>query len=254
MQKLEVQIILNTVSKVCPLRRTGRPRLDAENILNAIDLVLRSGMAWRHLKHTHFTDTCHYTTIHKTFTKWVDLGVFEATYKTILRLDASRRRRGPRYYCIDSTQVKNQYGRDCVGPNPTDRGRKGTKLSVLVDDRGVPIALACFGANISDFRTVEDTFDKKKLPLRPRRTLYADKGYDSARIRSFVSSMGLKPCIARRGSVTPRYQVSPPGVVENLFAWLDKYRRLLVRYEVKIAAYLQFTYLACCHILGRRQN
>ena len=181
MQPIVRNILLNTVGTCTPPNATGRPRLALEQALDAIDFVLRSGVAWRHLSETKYASNCHYTTIHKRFRAWVDHGVFEKAYANILRLDNSRRRRGPRYSCIYSS---NQYGRDCLGPNPTDRGRKGTHVSARVNDRGVPVALKCFGANRSDFLTVEQTFRAKKVPLRPRRNFYADKGYDSARIRS----------------------------------------------------------------------
>jgi hypothetical protein len=82
----------------------------------------------------------------------------------LLRLDAVKRRRGAKHYCIDSTLVKNQYGKDCLGRNPTDRGRKGMKLSAIVDDRGIPLALAAFGANVSDYKTVADLSAKTHSP------------------------------------------------------------------------------------------
>jgi putative transposase len=44
-----------------------------------------------------------------------------------------------------------------VGRNPTDRGKIGTKRSVLTDGGGVPIGLAVEGANRNDFKMVEAT-------------------------------------------------------------------------------------------------
>ena len=67
--------------------------------------------------------------IHKTFRQWVRLGIFEQAYQTLLRLDSIKHRRGPRYYCVDSTMIKSQYGSDYVDLNPTDTGQKGTMLS-----------------------------------------------------------------------------------------------------------------------------
>jgi putative transposase len=209
-------------------------------------------MAWRDLKSTKFAP--HYTTFHKTFRKWTQLKVFETAYKTLLRLDAVKRRRGAKHYCIDSTLVKNQYGKDCLGRNPTDRGRKGMKLSAIVDDRGIPLALAAFGANVSDYKTVEPTFRQKLIPLNRRRLFFADKGYDSQDVREYMSGQGLRPRVAKRGTKTPRVEVSARACVENLFGWLDKHRRLLMRFDALVDSYLQLTFLACCHILGRRQT
>ena len=39
---------------------------------------------------------------------------------------------------------------ESVGPNPTDRGKNGTKRNILVDENGVPLSLVVTGANRHD--------------------------------------------------------------------------------------------------------
>jgi putative transposase len=46
-----------------------------------------------------------------------------------------------------------------VGKNPTDRGKTGTKRSVLTDGRGVPLGLAVDGANRNDFKLARATIE-----------------------------------------------------------------------------------------------
>lgn len=250
MKEVVERIILNLVAKVSTPRSTGRPLTNPKLILEAIDYILRTGAPWRSIKETKYE--VHYSTVHKTFKLWVTNKVFEKAYRTLLHLYAVKRRRGALHYCIDSTLIKNQYGRDCLGRNPTDRGRKGTKLSALTDDTGIPFALAFFGANVSDFDTVNETFKSKMHPLCKRRTLYADKGYDANHIREFVKQQNLKPRIAKRGTKTPKSDVSPRANIENLFAWLDKQRRLVMRFDASIAVYMSFTLLACSKIIAGR--
>ena len=56
-----------------------------------------------------------------------------------------------------------------MGKNPTDRGKIGTKRSVLTDGGGVPIGLAVEGANRNDFKMVEETINS--IPIeRPMPT------------------------------------------------------------------------------------
>ena len=38
-------------------------------------------------------------------------------------------------------------GGKSTGPNPTDRSKSGTKRSILVDGKGVPLSLSVDGAN-----------------------------------------------------------------------------------------------------------
>ena len=66
-------------------------------------------------------------------------------------------------------------------PNSTDRGKTGTKRSLLTDGRGLPLALA--GANVIDFKLLEQTLAAIEAsrpaptPTQPQH-LYLDKGYD----------------------------------------------------------------------------
>ena len=50
-------------------------------------------------------------------------------------------RRKPRYHVTDTSFVKNIYGRDMVGRNPTDRGRNATKISIVTDGFGIPFII-----------------------------------------------------------------------------------------------------------------
>ena len=120
---------------------------------DAYDDILRvvgTGMQWRSLRPTAAVA---YITVFKTMHKWFDAGLFRTAYERLLRL--YRRRRRPRHCCVDSSFVKHIYGVDCVGRNPTDRGRMATKLSAAVDDGGVPYSLLCTPGNQSDMRLLQ---------------------------------------------------------------------------------------------------
>jgi len=45
---------------------------------------------------------------------------------------------------------RGKKGGDAVGPNPTDRGRPGTKRHIMVDRAGLPLAVILTGANRHD--------------------------------------------------------------------------------------------------------
>ena len=93
----------------------GRPALlGFDDAYDDILRVVRTGMQWRYLRPTAAVA---YITVFKTMHKWIDAGLFHTAYVRLLRL--YRRHRRPRYSCVDSTFVKNVYGVDCVGRNPT---------------------------------------------------------------------------------------------------------------------------------------
>ena len=128
------------------------------------------------------------------FVAWSRAGIFiEQAYSTYcFRLENSKRARRRKYVSIDSTYVKNQFGIYGFGRNPTDRGRKATKVSALVDERGTLLALSCHCANIHDTQTVKDTIGSTLLPIG-RLPIYGDKGYVSDAHRKYVVSHGLIP-------------------------------------------------------------
>ncbi len=59
---------------------------------------------------------------------------------------------------IDGASVSSPWGQE-TGPNPTDRGKLGSKHHVVVDARGVPLAITVTGANRHDSMAFESTLD-----------------------------------------------------------------------------------------------
>ncbi len=73
---------------------------------------------------------------------------------------------------LDGSTVKAPFAQAAVGPAPTDRGKQGTKRSILCDRRGIPLALVIEGANRHDMKLVSATVDARiQRPNRRWRTL-----------------------------------------------------------------------------------
>ena len=158
MHTIAKNVILNLVKKhTLKKNKIGRPKACDESILNSISLVLKSGMAWRHLAETK--STYDYRTIHRKFVQWTSLGIFKDAYKSILKLYLLKHSSKVKYCCIDSSYIKNVLGRNCIGRNPSDRGRNATKLSAVVTDKGIPLSLAFFPGNTADVNTVSTSID-----------------------------------------------------------------------------------------------
>ena len=117
--------------------------------------------------------------IHRHFKKWYSAGVFQDAYTQLLRQYVGSRAHPPSYYCVDSTFVKNLYGTEGLGRNPTDRGRRAMKLSVLLDNNGVIHSLIGTPANVPDVVLLGRTIEASMVPLCRQVPLLADKGYDS---------------------------------------------------------------------------
>jgi transposase len=150
-------------------------------------------------------------------------------------------------------QRAGEKGGALTGPNPTDRGKPGAKRDVATDARGTPLGLALSGANRHDSRMLVPTLDaippvRSGRPGRPRRRpdkLHADKAHDHRRCRRECRARGIAPRIARRGVESSERLGRHRWVVERTLAWLNRFRRLTVRYERRAGIHLAFTTLAC---------
>jgi transposase len=145
-----------------------------------------------------------------------------------------------------------QKGGEKVGPNPTDRGRSGTKRHLFTDAAGLPLAALVTGANVHDCKVFEELLDSvppvKGRRGRPRKRpakLHADKGYDFPFCRRALHRRRIKVRIARRGKDSSSRLGRHRWVIERTLAWLSTYRRLTVRYERRADIHEAFLQLAC---------
>jgi len=148
-----------------------------------------------------------------------------------------------------------------TGPNPTDRAKSGTKRSVLTDGAGVPLGVAVGGANTHDKRLVKETLEsvpveRPKPTTRKKQNLCADKGYDYPDVRQLLHDWGYTAHIKSRGEEEcegkeiPGYRARR-WVVERTQSWLNRFRRLLIRWEKKVENYLALLHFACAWITFR---
>ena len=95
------------------------------------------------------------------------------------------------------------------------------------------------------------TFEAVSVPVLPR-SMVADKGYDSQRVRDYLHAGGIESVIPRRRSkANPEPEPACPvryrrrNVIERLIGHLKECRRLATRYEKRADHYLAMVKLAC---------
>jgi putative transposase len=148
-----------------------------------------------------------------------------------------------------------------TGKNPTDRGKKGTKKSLVTDGDGGPLGVVIAGANVVEQKLLKETIEaiviERPDPDEVEQNLNLDKGYDNPRSREAAAEEGYVPHIRRIGEEKKscdRSKGHKPRrwVVERAFAWLSKCRGILVRYDKKDDNYLGLIQLACGLLWYRR--
>ena len=127
---------------------------------------------------------------------------------------------------------------------------------MLTDGAGVPLAVAIDGANRHDMKMLEPTLNQvQSAPSDPsqEQNLCLDKGYDYPEVEETVREFGLEPHIRSRKEEDKALKKVPGfrarrWVVERTHSWMNRFRRLLVRWEKKKDNYLGMIYLTCAYI------
>lgn len=143
-----------------------------------------------------------------------------------------------------------------TGKNPTDRSKLGTKRHAICDSNGIPISLCLTGANIHDVRVLSEMITEivvvRPLYLDTFVNLCLDKAYISKDIEELIYENEMRSHIPKRGIAEP--VIDPKKKprrwsIERTFSWINRYRRLLIRWEKKSANYEAFVQIACCVIM-----
>ena len=125
----------------------------------------------------------------------------------------------------------------------------------MVDRTGIPLAARLTGANRHEATVFEDLIDaippirrpsghRRKRPAK----LHADKAYDIPRCRRALTRRRIKVRIARKGVESRDRLGRHRWVVERTLAWLNRFRRLTIRYERDDQIHEAFLSLGCALI------
>lgn len=193
--------------------------------------------------------------MHDRFQEWQKAGIFEKLWQAGLLEYDEKIGLDWEWQSMDGAMTKAPLGEKGTGPNPSDRGKSGTKRSLLTEGDGIPVAVAVEGAHRHDRKLVEATLEAMAVE-RPEPTdeapqhLCLDKGYDYPQVRELVKAGGYTAHIrTRREEVQEKSQI--PGyrarrwVVERTHSWLNRFRRLLIPWEKKVENYLAMLHFTC---------
>lgn len=132
---------------------------------------------------------------------------------------------------------------------------------MLTEASGVPIGLAIDGANRHDCKLVDATL--ASIPVeRPvscadaPQGMCLDKGYDYDSVRDLVKEFGYTAHVRARGDEAQAIKheagfKARRWVVERTHSWMNRFRRILIRWEKKAENYLALLHLVCAFITFR---
>jgi putative transposase len=125
----------------------------------------------------------------------------------------------------------------------------------------VAVGLVVAGANRPDLKLVKDTL-KSLVVTRPCPTkkkpqgMCLDKGYDYAEVRETLQEFGFTAHIRARGEEAQTLKRHAGArarrwVVERTHSGMNRFRRVLIRWDKKGETFLEFLHFACALIAFR---
>ena len=232
-------------------RRGPKCKLGYHCVFNLILWVLYTGMQWKCLPVPRTADgkaRIHYTTIYKAFAKWCDDCSLEQAFIASVRHLAAHRHLDLSILHGDGTNTVAKKGSDGIGYSG-HKHQKGEKILAIIDNNGFVLApLPIAPVNEADTVLLPDGSNELKRMARLTDLqiggsyLNLDGGFDSRHNRKAIFNAGLIPNIKEnpRNRKTPkrgRKRLFNAPIhslrlrVERTFAWEDKFKRLLLRFE-----------------------
>ena len=125
----------------------------------------------------------------------------------------------------------------------------------------MPLGLVIAGANRHDMKLVEPTLESVVVK-RPRPTkkqpqgMCLDKGYDYEEVRDTLREFGFTAHIRARGEEAQALKrragrKARRWVVERTHSWMNRFRRIAIRWDKQADNYLAFLHFACAPIAFR---
>jgi len=230
----------------------GRPRLPAADVVGTLRFFLREGVQWRELPAGDGRASG--STLRRRLRDWRDTAVLPRVHAVLLRMARSDPEAAARDLdvIVDSCSVRAKHGGELTGPNPTDRGKPGTKYHGVVASDGLPLGAVASAANVHDTRMFPELLRLALVVGARIARLLADAGYDSADNRWLCLREGIQPRIRKIGSGLGSGLGGVRSVVENANAWLLNNKRLDRRHDRSAAIIQSLLTAACIFVIANR--
>ena len=231
--------------------RGGRPSISTRRVLGGIFYVLTTGCQWRKTPR----EFGHFSVVYKYFRKWVEAGIFEQIWTAALKLYDEKKGINWSWQSVDGSNKRSQFGKEKVDFNPKEKNKGASKVMVLSDKKGIPLSVVVFPANRHESQLLEETLGNIQIarphPSKVQQNLCGDKAFDSIWCRESAKEYGYREHFRTRREKTPkRLRYTPKRwVVERTHAWMNRFRRVIIRWDVLAKSYEQFLSLACASII-----
>jgi transposase len=230
--------------------RTGRPPLPTVEVVETLRFFVREGVQWRELRAA--AGRASGSTLRRRLDGWGATALLRRVHVALIRMVRSGPEATPWEVVVDSCSVRAKRGGELTGPNPTDRGKAGTKYHIVASTDGLPLGVVPSAANVHDTRLFPHLLRLAQVVCAAIGRLYADAGYDSAENRRLCLRDGIEPHIREVGAPHGSGLGSVRCVVEHDCAWLLANKRLDRRQDRLGRIILALLTAACAFVIANR--
>src|SRR4051794_10669136 len=230
--------------------RTGRPPLPTVEVVETLRFFVREGVQWRELR-AAAGRACG-STLRRRLDEWSATALLRRVHVALVRMVRSGPEAAAWDVVVDSCSVRAKRGGELTGPNPTDRGKAGTKYHVVVATDGLPLGVIPSAANVHDTRLFPHLLRLALAVCAAVGRLYADAAYHSADNRALCAREGVQPRIREMGQPHGSGLGAVRCVVEHDCAWLLANKRLDRRQDRLGRVILALLTAACIFITANR--
>ena len=232
-------------------KRGPKCKIGYHRLFNLILWVLYTGMQWKCLPVPMDSDgkaQIHYTTVYKAFAKWSDDGSLEHAFIASVEHLSDHHRLDLDLLHGDGTNTVAKKGGDGIGYSG-HKHQRGEKVIAIIDNHGYVLSpLPVAPVNEAEMVLLPGALRVLKCVAKLLQWdlegayLNLDGGFDSKANRKAIFNAGLIPNIPenprnRKATKRGRKRLFNRAIhrlrdrVERTFAWEDKFKRLLMRFE-----------------------
>jgi hypothetical protein len=221
-----------------------------EYILAHILYIIKFSISWRSIGINI------YNNIYKHYIKLNNINIFKNTYIELMNKYLKKTKNKTLKYCYtDTTFIINKRGIDFKERNKFMKNKYCNKLSLIVDNKFIPIDIKIYKGNINDSNVLQRQVKYIKKYMNHINYFICDKGYCSSIIRNIFKNNNITPIIPfnnrntknknkiKKLTQTEKDKYKRRIKIEHIFGNLKILNKFGVRYEKYIKNYEGLIYL-----------
>ena len=229
---------------------TGRPPLPTIRVVGTLRSFVRGGVRWRGPRAA--ADRARGSTLRRRPEGRGATALPRRVRVALVRMVRAGPEGAPRDVVVASRPVRAGRGGELTGPDPTDRGERGTEYHVVASTGGLPPGVVPSAADVHDTRRFPHLLRPARVVRAAVGEACADAGYDGAGNRGVRPRDGTEPRIREVGAPHGRGPGAVRRVVEHDCAWLLADERPDRRHDGLGQAILALPNAGCTFVVANR--